>query len=145
MDNEYLIISKNVLPDYFEKVVLARELLRTGAVREISEAVRIVGISRSTYYKYKDSVFEPSQGDMGKKAVFSMILNHEKGVLGRVLNFLSERGANIVTISQNPPIGGRASVVISIDISGLTCDVSALMMDLSGISGVDNPFLIDID
>lgn len=144
MENEYLIINKNVLPDYFEKVVLARELLRTGTVKEVSEAVRIVGISRSTYYKYKDSVFIPSHEDSCKKAVFSMILSHEKGVLGRVLNFLSENGANILTISQNPPIGGRASVVISMDISSLAKDVSVLMSELAGISGVDNPFLIDI-
>ena len=144
MNNEYYIVSKSVLPDYFEKIITARELLRTGAVKDVSEAVRMVGISRSTYYKYKDHVFLPGTGEIGRNAVFSMILSHEKGILGRVLNRLSEYGANILTISQNPPIGGRASVVISMDISALTVDVADLISMLSGMEGVENPLLIDI-
>ena len=144
MDGEYLIVKKTALPDYFSKVIEARELINTGAVKEISEAVRIVGISRSTYYKYKDQVFLPSEGDMVKKAVFSMILNHEKGILGHVLSILSTYGANILTITQNPPIGGRASVVISMDISSLTADVSDVIARLAEIDGVSAPYLIDI-
>ena len=144
MKGEYFIVNKSVLPDYFEKVVEARELLRSGSVKEISEAVRMVGISRSTYYKYKDHIFLPDQGDLGKNAVFSMILSHEKGILGRVLNKLSDYGANILTISQNPPIGGRASVVVSMDISSLSVDISTLIDELSALPGVESPSLIDI-
>ena len=144
MDGEYYIVKKTALPDFFSKVVEARELINTGAVKEISEAVRIAGISRSTYYKYKDQVFLPSEGDMVKKAVFSMILKHEKGVLGRVLNVLSDHGANILTITQNPPIGGRASVVISMDISSVTVGISSLIESLANIDGVSAPYLIDI-
>ena len=63
MKCDYLIVHEKVLPDYFEKVVAARELLRRGKIREVSEAARTVGISRSTYYKYKDYVFMPSEGN----------------------------------------------------------------------------------
>lgn len=144
MQNEYFIVSKSILPEYYEKVLSARELLRSGKVKEVSEAVRIVGISRSTYYKYKDHIFLASEGDLGKKAVFSMILSHEKGILGKVLNYLSDKGANIITISQNPPIGSRASVVISIDVSTMTGDVASVISELSLLPGVENPQLIDI-
>ena len=144
MKDEYLIVSKTVLPDYFEKVIEARELIRSGEVREVSEAVKRVGISRSTYYKYKDTVFVPNASDMSKKAIFSMILTHEKGVLGRVLSELSGYGANVLTINQNLPIGSRASVVISIDTAGLTIEVKELLKVLSEMNGVENPSLIDI-
>lgn len=144
MSSEYLIVSKSVLPDYFEKVIEARDLLRSGKVREVSEAVRIVGISRSTYYKYKDHVFHPSEDGPGKRAVFSMMLSHKKGTLGRVLNVLSNFGANILTITQNPPLGGRASVVISMDVTNLTADISDLINVLGRIPGVENPSLIDM-
>ena len=107
MNSEYLIVHKSVLPDCYERVVRARELIRTGAVREVSEAARMVGISRSTYYKYKDFIFAPSENTACKKAIFSMLLSHERGVLGRVLNCLSDKGANILTIMQNQI--GRAS------------------------------------
>ena len=142
--NDYLIVSKSVLPGYFEKVVEARELLRSGEVREVSEAVRRAGISRSTYYKYKDSVFTTSQGDSCRKAVVSMILRHEKGVLGKVLGVISDNGANILTITQTPPIGSRAAVVMSMDISSLAVDVDQLVSILAQTPCVENPQLVDM-
>jgi len=142
--NEYLIVSKAVLPDYFEKVITARELIRSGAVKEVSEAVKQVGISRSTYYKYKDYIFAPSAGDVSRKAVISMILHHEKGILARVLNTLGENGANILTITQNPPISNRAAVVITMDITGITKDINEITKNLSTVKGVERLSLIDI-
>ena len=142
--NDYLIVSKSVLPDYFEKVVEARELLRSGEIREISEAVRRAGISRSTYYKYKDAVFAMSQGDSCRKAVVSMILRHEKGVLGKVLGVISDNGANILTITQAPPIGSRAAVVLTMDVSSLTVDIDQLVGILAQTPCVENPQLVDM-
>ena len=145
MKSDYLIVHKKVLPDYFEKVVAARELLRRGKIREVSEAARTVGISRSTYYKYKDYVFMPSEGNACKKAVISLILSHEKGILSRVLNMMSALGANILTIMQNPPIGDRASVVISLDITGLETSVNGVLEALLSADGVEKAGLIDIE
>ena len=144
MKSEYYVVKSSALPDYFGKVLEAKELLRSGEVREISEAVRRVGISRSTFYKYKDCVYRPSEGDMGKKAVISMILRHEPGLLGRVLSFLGDRGANILTITQNPPIASRASVVISIDVSSMKAGPDELITALEELDGVEYPRLIDI-
>ena len=144
MKNDYLVVSRKILPEYYEKVVEARELIRSGQVKEVSEAVKRVGISRSTYYKYKDFVFAPEEEDLRKTAVFSMILSHRKGVLGFVLSELSEYGANVLTINQNLPIGARASVVISIDTSGLTVEIKELLSILAKTNGVENPTLIDI-
>ena len=145
MKSDYLIVHKKVLPDYFEKVVAARELLRRGKIREVSEAARTVGISRSTYYKYKDYVFMPSEENACKKAVISLILSHEKGILSRVLNMMSALGANILTIMQNPPIGDRASVVISMDITGLETSVNGVLEALLSADGVEKAGLIDIE
>ena len=145
MKSDYLIVHKKVLPDYFEKVVAARELLRRGKIREVSEAARTVGISRSTYYKYKDYVFMPSEGNACKKAVISLILSHEKGILSRVLNMMSALGANILTIMQNPPIGDRASVVISMDITGRETSVNGVLEALLSADGVEKAGLIDIE
>ena len=136
MNSEYLIVHKSVLPDCYERVVRARELIRTGAVREVSEAARMVGISRSTYYKYKDFIFAPSENTACKKAIFSMLLSHERGVLGRVLNCLSDKGANILTIMQNPPIG---------DITGLTEGIDAIIAALFSIGGVERAGLLDVE
>ncbi|MBR3297437.1 MAG: ACT domain-containing protein [Firmicutes bacterium] len=144
MDYDFFIVSKSVLPDCFEKVVEARELLRSGRTRDVSEAARMVGISRSTYYKYKDHVFLPKEGEHGRRLVVSMLLSHKRGTLGRVLSELGELGANIVTINQNPPIGDRASVMISMDIASMSSDTQTLLARLRSMDGVDDPVIIDM-
>ena len=58
MNSEYLIVSKAIVPDYYEKVIQVRELLRSGKVKEVSEAVKIIGISRITNIKTTFSVHQ---------------------------------------------------------------------------------------
>ena len=123
MGKEFLIVSKEILPDYYDKVIEARNLLSEGKVKGVSEAVKMVGISRSTYYKYKDFVFTPSENSMGRKALISVMLAHKKGALSEVLNYISSVNGNILTINQNIPINDVASVIISLDISETTITI----------------------
>lgn len=102
-------------------------MLREGRVKEVSEAVKLVGISRSTYYKYKDYIFAPSNETACKKAVFAFMLSHQQGVLSEVLNKFSELGANILTITQSLPIHGNANVVISVDMTNMTMAPDGIM------------------
>ena len=130
MHNKYLIVDKNIVPDYFEKVIEARDLIKSGRCTNVSEAVKIVGISRSTYYKYKDSVFLPSDNDIGKKALISVMLEDKSGALSEVLNLISSCECNIITINQNIPINGVASVVISLDVSKATSHIEDILEKL---------------
>ena len=100
MNGDYLVIDKKVLPEVYEKVIATKKILQEGKVKEITEATKIAGISRSVYYKYKDYVFEFSQMSNGRKATFNMIIGHEKGVLSNILNLISEYQGNILTIDQ---------------------------------------------
>ena len=103
MRSNYLIVDRRVLPDYFEKVVEARSMLGDGTVKDVSEAAKRVGISRSTYYKYKDFVFAPDDVTLCKKAVFGMTLRHEQGILGDVLNTFSHDGGQYPHHQPKPP------------------------------------------
>lgn len=145
MPDNYLIIHKSVLPDYYEKVLEARRLLESGKVREISEAVRRVGISRSTYYKYKDYVFEPGEVTGGRKAVLELMLEHQPGVLSAVLSRLFGAGANILTITQSLPVLGKASVTLSIDVSGVSRGIGALVSALEAVGGVSSVRLLAVE
>jgi len=145
LQSSYLIVDKRVLPSYYEKVVQACALLRSGKVHEVSEAVKLVGISRSTYYKYKDYVFAPSEVNICQKAVVSLMLSHEQGVLSEILNFLSQVGANILTINQNLPVHGEANVVLSVDMSGMNIPMDELIIALSNARGASNVHLVAIE
>ncbi|OHW61549.1 hypothetical protein EUAN_20900 [Andreesenia angusta] len=138
MSDRYLVIDKEILPDVFEKVMMAKELLRSGKVREVTEATRTVGVSRSTFYKYKDKVFSYSENEAGKKVIISFMLNHMQGVLSNVLQVISANGGNILTINQEIPINHIASVNITIESNGLTKSLDELIGELDSILGVQS-------
>lgn len=144
MVKNYLIVDKRILPTYYEKVIKARELLESTQVKEVSEAVKIVGISRSTYYKYKDFVFALDE-KKERKAVLSLVLNHEKGILSQVLNLLYHYNASIITINQNIPINQQAAVLLSIDISEMDFPIPSIITALSQMPGVESVKLIAIE
>lgn len=145
MQSKYLLVDKTILPDCFEKVIEARNLVTSGRVKDVSEAVKAVGISRSTYYKYKDYVFVTNTDTECRKAVISFSLSHKAGVLGEVLGVLSRLQANILTITQNMPVNSRAHVVLSMDISHMTCDIDTTIITLNRMDGVSNTKLIAIE
>ena len=145
MLENFLIVNKEILPDYYEKVVEARNMINEGSVKGISEAVKKVGISRSTYYKYKDYIFSPGENTSGRKAVISFMLSHEKGVLSEVLNQLSSVYVNILTITQSIPINKKASVVLSVDMSDVMQSIEDVLHTLDKMNGVNNVRLIAIE
>lgn len=145
MLSKFLLVDKAILPSYYEKVIEAKALLSSGAVKDVSEAAKAVGISRSTYYKYKDYVYPIGEGAEERRAIVSMTLSHKAGLLGEVLGELSAHGVNILTINQNPPVNSRAHVVISMDISKVVEDSENVIKSLSQISGVSHVKLIAIE
>ena len=144
LDN-YLIIHKSILPDYYEKVLEARKLIESGQIREVSEAVRRVGISRSTYYKYKDYIFEPSDSVGSGTAVLELMLDHRPGVLSAVLSRIFGAGASILTITQSLPVLGKASVTLSIDVNAMSRGTDALLQALEAVEGVESARLLAIE
>ena len=145
MSSKYLLVDKHILPPYYEKVIEARTLLESGTVNDVSEAAKSVGISRSTYYKYKDFVFATNPDTAGRKAIISFTLSHKPGILSEVLGKLSEFGANILTITQNLPINSKAHVILTIDVSCLNIELEDLIKDINSISKVSGTKLISIE
>ena len=145
MSSNFLIVDKKILPEYFEKVIEARRLIETGEVRQVTTAVKRVGISRSPYYKYKDYIFAPDESASGRRAVLSLMLDHEKGVLSTVLNQFSECGANILTITQSLPIHQKASVTLSLDVTAVTLPMPELLLQIERVRGVESVRLVAME
>lgn len=145
MKGKYLIVDKSILPDYFEKVIEVRNLLRDGKFQNVSEAVKEVGISRSTYYKYKDFIFSPSDSNIGRKALISIMLEDKKGALSEMLNFFYSLECNIITINQNIPINEVASIIISMDISDTKIPIEEILTSLKNISYVVSARLVALE
>lgn len=145
INSKYLLVDKQILPSYYEKVIEARSLLTSGKVKDVSEAAKSVGISRSTYYKYKDYLFSTNSDIDGRKAIISFTLSHKPGILSEVLGELSANGANILTITQNLPVNSKAHVVLTLDVSELKQELSPLLKEINSINGVSGTKLIAVE
>ena len=145
MEGKYLIVDKALLPAYCEKVALAKELLEEGKAADVSEAVRMVGISRSTFYKYRDMVRDISTVSMGRHAIISMMMRHSAGTLSTVLNIISRYGYSIWTITQNPPVDSRANVVITLELGEDAGSLDSMLREITDAPGLSRVQLLGMD
>ncbi|MDD3428860.1 MAG: ACT domain-containing protein [Oscillospiraceae bacterium] len=128
MDKRFLLIEASVLPEVFVKVLKAKELLASGAAKNVSVATKMADISRSAFYKYKDSIFDAdnAQGVITINAV----LQDETGALQALLAGVSAAGASIVTINQEKPENGSAAVSVTIRTEGLQMSLDEMLTKL---------------
>ncbi|MGM9619775.1 MAG: ACT domain-containing protein [Oscillospiraceae bacterium] len=133
---EYYIVAAEALPEVFLKVAEAKRMLQTGEAGTVGEAARLVGISRSAFYKYKDAVRPFTDMKTDRIITVSAMLKHTKGVLSHVLDIFADSGANILTINQSVPTNGCAAVTISAEISEVVGDPNELFARVSETEGV---------
>ena len=133
---KYYIVAADALPEIFIKVAEAKRMMQTGEVDTVGAATKLVGISRSAFYKYKDSV-QPFN-DMKSEHIitFYAMLKDPAGVLSRVLGVFASSGANILTINQSIPTNGCAALTISAETSDMEESLEQLLSQVSGLDGV---------
>ena len=134
----YFVVKKRALPEVLLKVVEVNRLLETQKVSSVQEAVERVGISRSSYYKYKEDIFPFHDSAQGTTLTLSCRMDDEPGLLSDGLKVVADFGANILTIHQTIPINGIASLSLSIQILDTTGDVSEMVTEMEKRSGVHN-------
>lgn len=136
MDSDMLLVKADVLPEVFEKVVLAKQLINCKKVKSATEATKICGISRSAFYKYRDSVFAYRELTNDSIINLSAVLEDKAGVLSLFISVLHEMEANILTINQGMPSGGVAQVTVSYRSKKNETNISNVLERLSKIDGV---------
>ena len=134
-DKLYLV-SERALPEVLLQVVEAKKLLETKKVITVGEAAEAVGISRSSFYKYKDDINYFYEDARGKTISFLLEMEDRQGLLSEVLKEVARYGVNILTIHQSLPINGLASLSLSLQIlNGLT-DVTDMVASVEAIDGI---------
>ncbi len=132
----FFLVKEDILPTAIKKTIKVNEMLKRGDAATINEAIASTGLSRSAYYKYKDSVFPFYEASLNKIVSVSFMLDHKKGVLSKVLNIISDDSANILTINQGLPLQGMANVTLSIETENMNIDLEALLDKLRIVDGV---------
>ena len=132
----YFVVKRRALPEILLKVVEVNRLLDTQKAASVQEAVDKVGISRSSYYKYKEDIFPFHDSSLGTTLTIACQMDDQPGLLSDVLKVVAEFGANILTIHQTIPINGIASLSLSIQILASTGNVSDMIAKMESANGV---------
>lgn len=131
-----LLVDAGAVPEVFVRVVEAKRYLQSGEAETAAEAARMAGISRSAFYKYKEAVFPYDEERAGHILTVHLLLRDRPGILSAVLTAFAEAGANILTVNQNIPAGGTASVSVSARTDRMSLPVEAFIKQLRTVDGV---------
>ena len=135
---KYFVLKQKAVPEVLLKVVEAKRLLDSGKAVSVQEAAENVGISRSSFYKYKDDIFPFHDNAKGKTITMVIQLDDEPGLLSVVLRIVADYHANILTIHQSIPINGVASLSLSVQVLETTRDISEMLETMGKHRGVRN-------
>lgn len=135
-EEQYFLVKKSALPEVYHKVVEAKRLLDSQRNVTIQEATDAVGISRSSFYKYKDDIFPFHDNARGKTITFMMQVDDEPGLLSKILSLVAKYQANILTIHQSIPVNRIAMLTLSVEISTETGEVTQMIQEIEDLSGM---------
>ena len=133
---KYFVVKKKAIPEVLLKVVETKRLLATNRGMTIQEATDEIGISRSSFYKYKDDIFPFHENEKGQTVTMVIQLDDTPGVMAELLQKVAEYKANILTIHQSIPINGVATITLSVEVLADTGNMSDMVAELAQHEGV---------
>ena len=132
----YFVLKEKAVPEVLRKVVEVKRLIESGRCISVQEATDRVGISRSSFYKYKEDIFPFHDNVKGKTITMVIQLEDEPGILSEILQTVARYHANILTIHQSIPVNGIASLTLSVDVLPETGDVSEMVEVMEKTQGI---------
>ena len=136
MGSRYYVVKEQAVPEVLLRVVQAKKLIDSGKAVSVNEAAEAVGISRSSFYKYKEDIFEFHDNAQGTTITLTFQMEDEPGILSDVLKVIAEFGANILTIHQSIPINGIATLTLSVEILPEAGDAEDMIGQMEQQTGV---------
>ena len=135
---KYYLVNSAILPEVYSKVIEAKNYIATGEADSTSQAIKMAGISRSAYYKYKDAIFEYNSEQSDETVTINAKLKDNAGVLSALMSELYRAGANILSINQSVPVNSVADVSVTIRATEMTISQDKLIENLKRINGVNS-------
>jgi chorismate mutase len=132
----YYVLKAKAVPEVLLKVMEAKKLVESGKAESVQDATEAVGISRSSFYKYKDDIFPFHDNERGTPITMVMKLNDEPGLLSSVLHAIADFKINILTIHQSIPINGIASLTLSLDVFNTERRVEDIVTTIEKVEGI---------
>ena len=143
MADDFYLVHKSILPAGIDKIIECRNLVENQGFK-VTDACKIVGISRNKYYNYKDLVF-PAKKENSRKIKLIIKLKDERGSLSDVLSIVSKANGNVITINQDAPIDGSANISLTIDAKDMILSIEELIKSISEKEGASAVKLLAVE
>ena len=143
--SKYFVVTQKAVPEVLLKVVEAKRLLDSSKAITVQEATDRVGISRSSFYKYKDDILPFSDNTRGKTVTLVTQMMDEPGLLSDLLHIVADYRANILTIHQTIPVNGSATVTLSVEVLSDTGNVAGMVEEIEHLKGVQNVKILGVE
>ena len=141
-DGRFYLVREDVLTESMLKTIEVKQLLSTGEATTIQQAVKKVGLSRSAFYKYRDTVF-PFESIARERIVTIFIqLEDRKGSLATLLSVVSNAKCNVLTIHQTIPVQARANITLSLDVTQMEIKMDTFIQQLKAPDFVESVSVI---
>ena len=134
--DKFYLVQEDILPEAIKKTIKVKEILKLGEVRTINEAVEMMDLSRSAYYKYKDYVFPFYEIAQGKIVSITISMTNESGMLSSILRAIAEANGSILTINQDIPLQGIANVSIAFETKDMRGSLEDLLNGIRSMRGI---------
>ncbi|HLR11552.1 MAG TPA: ACT domain-containing protein [Sporosarcina sp.] len=141
-DGRFYLVREDVLTESMLKTIEAKKILAAGNASTIQEAAKMVGLSRSAFYKYRDTVF-PFES-VAKERILTLFIQLEdrKGSLATILDIVTSVKCNVLTIHQTIPVQGRANVTLSLDVTAMDVKVERFIQLLKSPDFIESVSII---
>lgn len=143
--SKYYLVREKALPEVLQKVVEVKRLLKTNKTLTIQEAVEQAGLSRSSFYKYKDDILPFSDNTRGKTVTLVLQMCDEPGLLSKLLRVVADYRANILTIHQTIPVNGAATVTLSVQVLPDTGNMAGLVDEIEQFQGIMDVKILGVE
>jgi chorismate mutase len=138
LDKKFYLVREDVLPEAMKKTLEAKEMIERKKVESVWDAVQQVDLSRSAFYKYRDTVFPFHTIVKEKLITLFFHLEDRSGTLSQLLGVVASSGCNVLTIHQTIPLQGRAQVTLSLNVTGMAIEINELLANLRKLEFVEN-------
>ncbi|MBT2754588.1 ACT domain-containing protein [Mesobacillus foraminis] len=136
-DKKFFLVREDVLPEAMKKTLEAKEMIERGKAESVWDAVQRVDLSRSAFYKYRDTVF-PFHTVVNERIITLFFhLEDRSGTLSELLRIVAMAGCNVLTIHQTIPLQGKANVTLSLNVSDMGVAMDELLAMLRRLEFVD--------
>lgn len=143
--SKYYLVRDKALPEVLQKVIEVKRLLTFEKSLTVQDAAQRVGLSRSSFYKYKDDIMPFSDNTMGKTMTLVTQMSDEPGLLSDLLHVVAAYRANILTIHQAIPVNGVATVTLSVEVLADTGNVDGLVEEIENLTGIYDLRILGIE